>query len=368
MTKLKLTVSIAISLVVLLGFWGTGQADGPLSYVTTLPLGAKAHDIALQEDLAYVATDKGLTILDISNPASPTIRSSIANLGSNQGVAVKGQYAYLASRYSGLEVVDVSDPDAPRIVATRKLGGQAWGVAVKDNIAYVVAFTGTLNLFDISDPLAPRKIRTIGLIKWVNPAGDADNLQKLNDLSGGGNALVTGVSVTGNALVTQDWGLGRLYYYDVTDAAHPRFAGTHYAPFLLKAEADPERDVVYMLGAYGGFSGIFSVPISAMSPTHSTRYDQCSSCSFLRFDPITQGGLAVSTGGRYVLSVGGGRAQFNVVDAADTASLKIAASARVGKAQVKSAESMGVANRGNYIYLAVGIFGIQVYLFPGVSD
>jgi hypothetical protein len=365
----RLGVSIAISLIVLLGFWGSGQTDGPLSHVTTVPLGAAAHDIALREDLAYVATDTGLTILDLSNPASPTVRSSIAsNFGRNQGVAVKGQYAYLASRYSRFEVVDVSDPDAPRIVASRKVGGQPWGVAIKDDIAYVVSFTGTLNLFDISNPLAPRKIRTIGLIKWVAAESDAIFLPKLNNLDTGGSALVTGVSVTGNALVAVDWGLGRLYYYDVTDAANPRFRGTHYAPFLLKAEADPDRDVVYMLSAYGRFSGLYSVPISAMSPTHSTRYDQCSSCSFLRFDQTTQGGLAVSTGGRYVLSVGGGKGQFNVVDASDPASLKIVASAWAGKPQTRAAESLGVANRGNYIYLAVGAIGVQVYLFPGLSD
>lgn len=296
-----LRVLVAIGCIVVMGFLGSARADGPLTHVTTVPLGTKAHDIVLQGNVAYVVTDLGLTIVDVSNPALPVVRGSVST-GKTQGVDVKGSYAYVASQTKDLRIIDITDPGAPAIIGFKALPGQTWDVAVKDNIAYAASYGGELYLFNISNPADPILVKTIGLVKWSGPGSDAVNLEKLNNYVTSGNALTTGVSVTGNALVTVDWGYGRLYYYDVTNAANPVFKGTHYAPFLLKAEADPVSDVVYMLGAYAKFSGLFTVPISAMGPTYSTRYDQCSSCDFLPANHvISQGGLAVSANGKYVL-------------------------------------------------------------------
>jgi hypothetical protein len=371
----ELKVLVAIGFIFVMGFLGSARAAGPLTHVTTVPLGTKAHDIVLQGAFAYVVTDLGLTIVDVSNPASPVVRGSVSN-GKTQGVDVKGSYAYMASQTKEvcetahyLRVIDISDPDAPTIIGSKVLPGQTWDVAVKDNIVYVASFGGELYVFNIANPADPILVKRIGLLKWSKPGLDAVNLEKLNNYVTTGNALTTGVSVTGNALVTVDWGYGRLYYYDVTTAANPVFKGTHYAPFLLKAEADPDSDVVYMLGAYARFSGLFTVPISAMGSTHSTRYDQCSSCDFLPANHVIgQGGLAVSANGKYVLYVGGLEAQLHVVDVSDPADRQEVASVSIGEPQVKLAETIGLTSRGDYIYVAGGATGVQVYLFPGLSN
>ncbi len=360
--------ALVIGCIFVMGFLDSALAAGPLTHVTTVPLGTKAHDIVLQGDFAYVVTDLGLTIVDVSNPAAPVVRGSVST-GKTQGVDVKGSYAYVASQTKDLRIIDISDPDAPSIIGFKSLPGQTWDVAVKDNIAYAASYGGELYLIDVSNPTAPILVRSIGLIKWSNSGADATNLAKLNNYVTFGNALTTGVSVTGNTLVTVDWGYGRLYYYDVTNAANPVFKGTHYAPFLLKAEADPVNDVVYMLGAYAKFSGLFTVPISAMGSTYSTRYDQCLSCDFLPANHVIgQGGLAMSGNGEYVMYVGGGKAQLHLVDVSDPADLQEIASVSIGEPQVGLAETIGLTSRDDYIYVAGGVTGVQVYLFPGLSN
>lgn len=359
---------LASSVMLLIGAHGSVLAAGPLTHVTTVPLGTKAHDVVLQGDVAYVVTDLGLTIVDVSNPAAPVVRGSVAT-GKTQGVTVQGSYVFVASQTKDLRIIDVSNPNAPTIVGFTTLPGQTWDVAVKDHIVYAASYGGELYLIDVSNPRTPILVRSIGLIKWSNSGADATNLAKLNNYVTSGNALTTGVSVTGNMLVTVDWGYGRLYYYDVADAAHPIFKGTHYAPFLLKAEADPVNDVVYMLGAYGKFSGLFSVPISLMGPTYSTRYDQCASCDFLPANHVIgQGGLAVSTNGRYAVYVGGGKAQLHLVDVSIPADRHEIVSVSIGEPQVGLAETIGLTSRGDHIYVAGGATGLQVYLFPGLSD
>src|SRR5262245_28221736 len=53
---------------VLAGATSGRAADGPLTLRTELPLGFRAHDIIVEGALAYVATERGLVILDLADP------------------------------------------------------------------------------------------------------------------------------------------------------------------------------------------------------------------------------------------------------------------------------------------------------------
>lgn len=348
-------------------------ADGPLTRVNTVALGTSAHDIVLDRDgkLAYVATDVGLMILDISNPAFPVVKGSAATSGSgkSQGLDVQGGYAYLASQNAGLQVFDVSIPEDPKLVAVRKVIGAAWDVAVKDHIAYMVSFSGEMYLFDITDPRAPVQVRVIGLPAWRSPAGDAANLTKLNNHVTSGNAKATGVSIAGDHLFATDWAYGRLYYYYVGIADQPVFSGTHDAPFILRAEADPARDVVYMLSASGGVSGIYTVPISELDPAKSTRHSTCGVCGYAKSNyGIDMGGLGVAPGGRYIFYAGGKVGEFHILDVTDPIHMANVAAAAIGPHRVQLAQTMGLQASGDYLYFAAGATGIQVFTFPGLSD
>ena len=54
-----------------------------------------------------------------------------------QGVAVRGDYAYVADEGAGLRVIDVSDPSNPTEAGFFDTGGAAYGVAVSGQYAYV---------------------------------------------------------------------------------------------------------------------------------------------------------------------------------------------------------------------------------------
>ena len=85
-----------------------------------------ACSVTISGHYAYVtaAYSNRLTIIDIANPLAPVIVSSLAdatNLDFPVDVAVKGKYAYVADQATSLgriAVVDVSNPASPQVEAT----------------------------------------------------------------------------------------------------------------------------------------------------------------------------------------------------------------------------------------------------------
>ena len=347
----------------------SARADGPLSLLTTIGMPAKAHDVVVAGNLGYVATEKGLTILDLTVPTAPTVRRSLL-AGNARGLAVGGSHVYLATT-TGLVVVNVANPDAPAIVGKLTIS-YAWDAAVKGGIAYVSTLAGKLYVVNVATPTLPKVVKIIGLPAWKTPGNDAYNLSRLNAGVTTGSAKATGVTVTGNHLVTVDWGYGRLYYFDVTTAAQPVFAGTHYVPYVLKAEVDPSRDTVYMLSAYGPGSGLYTVPLSQLDPNVSTAHATCALCRYHASHPsLDQGGLTLGAGGDYAI-YGGGRylGQFAIIDVSQPppSPLLEVAYTQIGAHYVSTAQTLGGATNGDdVIYWAAGVLGVHVYQFPGLA-
>jgi hypothetical protein len=137
-------------------------ASGALDHVTSAYVsGHYAYVTAFNSDR--------LTIIDISNPASPTIVSSLhdnVNLAFPSDVAVSGNYAYVAdqtakSTESNFTIVDISNPASPRVVGSvvgqNTLLAGAYRVRVYGRFAYLSASnTATVAAIDISDPANPR--------------------------------------------------------------------------------------------------------------------------------------------------------------------------------------------------------------------
>ncbi len=86
---------------------------------------------------------------------SPIPLSFVAISGFANGVAVNGNYAYVAAGAAGLQIVNVTDRTNPAVVGSVALSGNADGVAAVGNIVFVAAGTGGLYTVDVSNPLAP---------------------------------------------------------------------------------------------------------------------------------------------------------------------------------------------------------------------
>jgi hypothetical protein len=357
-----------VAVAAMLVFLTTAPAAASLSLVSTLPLDKPALDLVVEGDFAYVGTDVGVTIVNVADPAHPHVVGQITTGGQVLGLALKGSHLYLANRTKDFQVVDVSTPSAPVLIATRTLSSYTWDVAVKDNVAYVANFAGRLYLFDITDPANPQQFDVLGILEWTSAGQDATNLAKLNDYVTGGNAKVTGVSITGNTMVVTGWNYGRLLYYDVSNAASPVFRGTHYPPFAYRSEVDPQQNVAYSFAAFGTASGLYSVTLSTLGPSFSTRHNTCSGCDYFKSTPTDFGGLAVSPNGRFVVMILGKKGEIRVLDVSNPADIKDAGFLPLPFHGVKTAEPMGVAIKGNDIFTASGILGLRVYSYPALSD
>ena len=98
----------------------------------------------------------GFKIVDISNPSSPVLKSTLRTVLANK-TYVSGRYAYVADNTSPglLSIVDISNPSFPVVKSTTALTDTALGIYVSGRYAYVADRTAGLKIFDISNPSAP---------------------------------------------------------------------------------------------------------------------------------------------------------------------------------------------------------------------
>ena len=114
------------------------------------------NDVHLDGSFVVVATQTGLDVIDVSNPAG------LALVGSYDGsslparaVTVAGSLAYLALGEGGLEVVDLQDPANPALVWRPKVGGVCYQVQPAGTVLYLANGDQGLAILDASRPERP---------------------------------------------------------------------------------------------------------------------------------------------------------------------------------------------------------------------
>jgi len=109
--------------------------------------GANAIWVMVSGAFAYVVSwNDGLRIYNITNPATPFNVGHTNTSAVTFGVAVAGNYAYVAEG-NGVGVYDVSNPTNPITVGQVKTSVQAYGLAVKRNYIYVANSTDGLRIY-----------------------------------------------------------------------------------------------------------------------------------------------------------------------------------------------------------------------------
>src|SRR5262249_39117012 len=74
------------------------------------------------------------------------------------GIAVAGDYAYLAAWRRGLRVVNIANPKEPQEVGGCRIEGAATDVVVTGGYAYVAAGGGGLRILDLARPASPKEV------------------------------------------------------------------------------------------------------------------------------------------------------------------------------------------------------------------
>jgi hypothetical protein len=160
-------------------------------------------DMTVAGNIAYVANEDGLLLIDLSDPAHPARLGSIG--GGGNGVAVSGTLAYVTAATDGFHIVDVSDPSNP----TRIGGSTAFvypvDVFVVGNWAYVLD-QSRVYVVDVSNPVQPQ------VVSYAETEGDAKR-----------------VIVNGTTAYVADGARG-LSMVDVSDPFHPAFVANFNTP------------------------------------------------------------------------------------------------------------------------------------------
>ncbi len=134
--------------------------------------------MAVQGQYAYIGAGPRLLVLDVSDPASPTLFGQSEILSYLvRDVAVVGGYAYVADGSGGgLQIIHVADPAHPTQIGSYDTPGTARRLAVAGGYAYVAdGSAGGLRIIDISDPANP---------VWL---GDYDTPMSAEDVAAAGD-------------------------------------------------------------------------------------------------------------------------------------------------------------------------------------
>ncbi|MFQ6061853.1 MAG: hypothetical protein ACE5J9_01580, partial [Methanosarcinales archaeon] len=273
-----------------------------------------ARDVFVEGDYAYLAAGE-LYVIDISTPFKPKIIQKVKIKDEVNSVEVYGNYAYIAGGRNGLVIMDISNKESIKIISVESgVTRYAIGVALNNNYAYVAA--GALYIIDISNPYNPKRVG------YYNPdnKGIAYNVEV-----DGSYAYITG-------------GTDRLYIVNVSEPENPEQVKKLYIGGKVKVfEVALNNNYAYVSG---WFEGLYIIDIR--DPKNAIIVGQYDTISYI-FDVAIKGNYA------YVVSPLDG---FYIVDISNPVNPIL-----VGKSDVNG---MKVEVSGNYAYLGSGKDGLYI--------
>ncbi len=147
-----------------------GLTDSILVAYTGSAIWSWNQDVEVVGNYAYCASYYGLMILNIANPANPTIVSQLyfpgwsvyhpVLGGSERDIDVAGNYAYMTSPCEGLKIIDISDPNDPILAGYYDDPDSCetyWDMVVSGGYVYAAAESG-LEILDVTSPSNPHPV------------------------------------------------------------------------------------------------------------------------------------------------------------------------------------------------------------------
>lgn len=128
----------------------TGNRSKHIAYADTE---GYAWGVAVSGNYAYVADgEKGLKILDVSNPSAPLPVKTVPTPGTAYSVAVSGSIACVADGEGGLQIINVGNPATAAIIAN--IDSFVKDVALVGNTAFIAG--SSFRIISLADPYNPQ--------------------------------------------------------------------------------------------------------------------------------------------------------------------------------------------------------------------
>jgi hypothetical protein len=255
-----------------------------LNFAQVGSIAGPADMVRVQGRLAYVAAGKTLTLVDVSNPATPAIRGAYTFPEKIWGFRVAGPFVYVAADFFGLGILDVSNAAAPTLRGSFKTRGQAHGVAAFGTKVVVADHMSGLDLFDVSDLARPvlmdsfflegyaRDVATSGSLAYAvdSPTGfyvidlsKAEALEPVGTLQSANGQIiaVTEASTERGPHIACVAGGRALQVFDVSNPAAPVLVSTYNAPRGRPQRVSMKGALAYVAEGEGGLQVLdLSVP------------------------------------------------------------------------------------------------------------
>lgn len=321
---------------------------------TSMPANADLAGLVVEAGYGFThdISNGDLLVLDLSDPASPTVAASLpvgTGLNGNfDPIAINGSTLFIINSQLVVSAVDVSDPTAPVLLNTFNgwdpdsgAQGIAATMQVSGGVLYILPDFGPLTAFDISDPFNPTLEWTYSFPTFrtgVALKASSDRLVMVSNSEGGGSSL------------------DLLNVFDITDPLKPvELAAAqgqlNFLPDLYDGGLEIDEHTLSV--SLGGYLLAGDQPIGSLATYDiSGEYEMLDRMTFEpiedSFNPGASLGGIVTDGNSTYVATNGSIALFDLTDPTDIRYLG-ASGSRNG---VSSSSSATIANER--IYLAAG--------------
>lgn len=247
------------------------MAPQPLSNLK----GFRAHALEVVGSMAYVASDKGLQLIDVNDPMSPWLRATIGVPGAAEDVHVVDGVAYVVDGMSpgrsdmmgGLTMLDVATTGTPRLLGhVDAIKGAGAIQAVGTTVYLAEGKSSRLQVIHVGDPSRPRlrgsvilegeimALQVVGTMAYVGianyesgPSGalwvvDVSRPDKPVPLGVAYTNEVASVFVQNGLAFVAAW-YGGLKVFDISVASRPRLIGQLILPRVGETIAGAAADI-----------------------------------------------------------------------------------------------------------------------------
>jgi hypothetical protein len=139
----------------------------------TFTFGEPIRSFVASGNLVYALIDFfGLRVLDVSNPANATLRGALELKGGVIAATFLDPKTILtANMVAGVQALDVSDPAKPALLSSYFTDGYVQDVSTSRPLAYVTDDPTGLHVVDLSKPKSPAEVSITGLDIPPPPGG-----------------------------------------------------------------------------------------------------------------------------------------------------------------------------------------------------